>query len=252
MLGINGKPFINLDQYIDLEGLLLQRLEIIANIAKSYRYIHPGSSGTNYNGYNQTQEDIQHLKLRLEKTQSLPDQLKPLNQIQTYYALKYLYPCYTMGTSLVLRGGIEPKKYNVKNLSESVKILPSDSKFTSLYEWLEKEHIFDQIGRVMFFLSEPFQSGIIHSDYPTLVNKKDSLVKDQFLWIRFDRRKEFFIYDELNDVRHQLTGHVNFFNATDYHGSLPGNRHSFSLRIDGVFSQTFIDKVDDIKAFLTQ
>lgn len=252
MRGINNKPYVTLDQYVDIKGLLALKNQVIRSIAKSADEFKPASSGTNQNKLDNSLSDVFEIQRQLFiKHKGVPKNLEGLDLSQRLYAIKYMVPCSTMGNTLVLRGGVEPENYHLKGHNSAVKTFPASARFGALYDWIKKQNIFTEVGRVMFFLSNPYQSSPVHSDYPALVNKDiDRHHKDQFLWIRFDQRKEFFVYDEAQDKKHIIDGYVCYFNSTDYHGSEPGELHSFSLRLDGIFSKSFLDRVPDIKQYL--
>lgn len=250
MIGINKTtPFVTLDDYVDLKGLLDMRGKIVRGIAKSCLAILPGTAGTQYNKIDNSLLDLAQIKEKLIKEDNLPDELVHANQFEREYAMKYMYPSTTMGFCLTLRGGTGPGNYHLKNQSDHVTVFErTDSNFDFMYDWLNKQKIFDDIGRVLFFLSNPYQGSQIHSDYPRLLNT--DRVRDQFVWIRFDHRKKFFVYDEYTKEKHYFDGHVTYFNNVDYHGSEPSELPCFSLRIDGRFTEEFLQKVPAIRQYL--
>lgn len=233
--------YLNLDPYLDVNGLLKLKSRVIAEISKCFAFIMHGTTGTGNNKLDNKINDLKKVSNYLLNSNQLTAELQELTNIQREYALKYIYPNTTMGYQLSLRYVKDNVNWSQKNKKDNIIVTPIDKNFKFIYDWLDKQNIFEEIGRVIFFLSNPYHGGQIHTDYPDLLGKPNN-VKDEFLWIRFDKRKNFFIYDESTHEKFYMDGYVNFFNNKDYHGSDPSELHCFSLRIDGIFKDEFKNK----------
>ena len=67
--------------------------------------------------------------------------------------------------------------------------------------------------------------------------------KSEFIWINPMGLKKFYIYDEDKNIRHDVTSKAVFFNDLDMHGGEPNSQMTWTLRIDGVFTQQFKEKL---------
>jgi hypothetical protein len=114
---------------------------------------------------------------------------------------------------------------------------PAFKFFNFLKVWLEKQEIFSEYGRVVFFINEPGVHSIKHRDYPDGVSRRD-----QFIWISLDGRKNFWVWDDENKTQHNITSRAALFDNADWHGSDRCDYTGWSLRIDGVFSKSFLEK----------
>ena len=134
----------------------------------------------------------------------------------------------------MLRGsGIDT--YESKHDPSHCKDHPIISNFKPFIDWLELENIFEFIGRIVIFLNETGSSVIEHRDYSDGVSKKD-----QFIWICPLGNKKFYIRDEKEKV--YFNSKFCYFDNANIHGSDIIEQSSFSIRVDGVFSKSFLDK----------
>lgn len=133
---------------------------------------------------------------------------------------------------------IYPKNWFNKHLKNESVETENAKYFKFLFDWLDNEQIFSEYGRVVVFLNEPGVSTPIHQDSP------DPTRKDEFIWLSFGNRKKFFVYDAETNTKHYLHSPIGTFDATNYHGADSGEFASWSIRIDGIFSDWFLVKTD--------
>lgn len=100
---------------------------------------------------------------------------------------------------------------------------------------------FVSYGRVLLFLTEHGQSLHVHSDINE--NEREDDLRMDFIWISSSMDKNFFIYDPITDTRHPVESRSAFFNVKDFHGTLPASSYSYSLRVDGWFTEAFREKI---------
>jgi hypothetical protein len=94
---------------------------------------------------------------------------------------------------------------------------------------------FKEIGRVMFFITEPHNETIPHYDDSLDVPDRPN---DDFIWFTTTNRyKKIYVMDPdtLEKSYPEQGKKFVWFNEMDYHGTDPVNRLSFSIRIDGKF-----------------
>lgn len=103
-------------------------------------------------------------------------------------------------------------------------------------DWLDAQHIFSEYGRIVVFLNEPNVYTPIH--YDSLNRERP----DEFIWISLDNRKKMFVFDAETEEKHYLNTHIGMFDTSNYHGADVSNLASWSMRVDGVFSDQFLAK----------
>lgn len=234
MNGINSKPYINLDQYIDLEGLLTIRPQVIRALALSSTGFRPGSIGS---GVSLNPSKFPDINIALKESEGFTVE-------QNLFSTKYMTPCSYMGQILVVQEN--HACFNSHINSQVTRYSQHYKKFDVFHNWLWNQKIFAGIGSITVFMSEPYQSTPIHFNQPVISTGE----KHQFVWIRFDHRKKFFVYDKDTDSKHYFDGHVSFFNDGDYHGTDTSELHAFSIRVDGIFSEEILDQVSDLKIYM--
>lgn len=236
---INGQYSLKLDPYTDTKVWDDMHEEICLGMALSKRYHEPIEIGHQRAVYDPTHIEPRNfirdtLKHSPEYTRLL---LSELSNTELHDFVKFRYRTKSLGTKLLLR------TYNNYHDSFGAKYLASRNKdtlamvyFPSIKKWIKEQTVFSEIGRVLFFINERQTSTPIHSDYADLRTRKD-----QFIWINFNNLKQFFVLD-VNGNKHYMTGRINTFDNASWHGSEPAEHACFTLRIDGVFSDSFLDQ----------
>ena len=126
--------------------------------------------------------------------------------------------------------------FDTKHNANECVALPEDKNFAFFYEWLNSQNIFSDFGRVSLFINYQGASGTLHHDYPDASNPN----QDEFILINFNpKSKKFYLIDNNTDEKVYLTGHCNWFNTSNIHGSDPVPQACYSLRVDGLFSDAF-------------
>lgn len=226
--GINSKPFIDLDKYLDLEALDYIKEEIIFGICKSKRY--QGSYGRGIL-YKDKYLDFREAEELVTKDPILHDQyVKLLSVDDKRFFLKLHYNCYSNYWAIMLRSAME---YKDKHDSSKCVWLNNANYFNSLVDWIEDQSLFSEIGRVTIFLSEHQLETPIHLDNPGDIYKPHC---HEFAWIGFGN-KRIFVFDKDNSKKYYTDNRAVFFNDIDYHGVEASSTMDFSLRIDGKFSK---------------
>lgn len=235
MNGIDRKPYIAADDYIDLAGIIALEKEICYGIAKSE--VQAGIYGPgikdvekygNYLGYS----------MRYAK-QSMPEEERSafmsLNRNQRALFFKLYEGMYSASSVVYLRDfrDLSINSYLDKAKEDKTKPTANINHFPKLTEWIYKLP-FKEIGRIIFFLHEHDCTLLTHRDgtgYTPHTN--------EFLWINPCGVKNFFIYDETTGEEHMVNSKAAFFNDLDMHGGKPNSKMTWSLRVDGAFTDEF-------------
>jgi hypothetical protein len=235
MHGIDKKPFIDCQQYVDVDGIKQLEKEICYGLAKSQwqaGVYGPGILDEEF------RKSFISLSFKYQKTQLSGDEQREflsLNRNQQSKFFKLYEKMYSASHVIYIRDFKDKsiKSYEDKAKTDST-FLTDDSKyFPNLLKWIEKLP-FEEIGRIIFFIHEHDCELLIHRDG---VNYKPH--KNEFLWINPTIDKEFFIWDEITQTKHVVTSPVAFFNDMDMHGGGRPKYMTWSLRVDGKFTSEF-------------
>jgi hypothetical protein len=232
MLTVLGRPFLNLDQFLDIPSLDKITDDILLGIAKTRSSAGPSNSGPGYvdKRYNSVPE-IQRAILG-DPSHPYYNLITDLKGWEAQTFIQYKWPSHVLGNCILLRMA---SSYDAKDLERKTIDLPAIRYFESLMTWIKDQNIFKEIGRTVVLLNDPFSKAIEHSDYADGVSRKD-----QFIWLNPLQRKKFFIKEA--DNKHYVTSKVAFFDSANIHGTDPSDISTFSIRVDGKFTEDFLKK----------
>jgi hypothetical protein len=228
-------PYIGLDQYIDTAKFDSIIDDIIVGIAKSKSYIgptHPGPGCVDKSKknileiYQLIKDDPNHIYHKL--ITGLPIQ-------EALIFIQFKWPSHIMGRCVTLR---QYKEYSLRRFTDGCIDTPAIENFTFFMDWLKEENIFEEIGRTIIFLNDSYSFSVEHNDYNKLT--VDVSRKDQFLWINPLGNKKFYVRDNSNKI--YFESRFCYFDNANLHGADPVDYSTFSIKIDGIFSKSFLDK----------
>ncbi len=241
MIGIDKKPFIDCSPYIDLAGIENLEKEICFGIARSN--VQAGIYGPGLRDIDDRKSFVTlNGEYRLNKQEDLP-KLLSLSRNQRSLFFKLYEGLYNASTTVYLRDIKDKsdipniKDYFDKDSSKKTDWTSDIVNFPNLKKWIEKLP-FEEIGRVLFFIHEHDCELLVHRDG---TNYKPH--NTEFLWINPCMIKKFYVWNEETDERHYVDTPVAFFNPLDFHGGDPVNRMTWSLRVDGKFTQKFKETI---------
>jgi hypothetical protein len=67
--------------------------------------------------------------------------------------------------------------------------------------------------------------------------------RHEFLHLRTNLDKPFYIWDPEDDAKFLVNSHATFFNDQDWHAGGRTNKQTYSLRVDGTFTEEFRKKI---------
>jgi hypothetical protein len=232
MKGIDNKPFINCHPFVDISYLENNYKEICLQIAKSH--IQQGVYGP---GILKEDEYGSYIKFMRKYLKEDPELVSGLGRDQQNIFFKLYEGMFSASTVSYIRNFKDPaslKSYLRKSTADGTVWTANKEFFPDLINWIYSELPFNEIGRILFFIHEHHCEIPIHRDgteYHTHNN--------EFLWINPRSTKKFFIYNEETSEKNYVTTPVAFFNDLDLHGGDPINSMSWSLRVDGKFTDEF-------------
>jgi len=255
--GIGGKPYIDLDPYLDIEGFkklhpkICRGFALAREHAKEGTWMKPGfdwkdaSYIINWKPIYQSFEEFQQLPdddpIKTEGMKLFPSDFKNFKERNIF--VRYLKS--TMGAH-------DPYIYyflweDATNMSDRGEIgrlpTPEQSYFPEVVEWVENLknlNIIEHIGRVIFFVSESSSKPFEHRDID-YSNKHNSNVGHnvEFIHIRPLIKRGFYVWDPDQQKKVYINSHSSFFNDHDWHGGEFSMEQEYGLRIDCKFTKEF-------------
>lgn len=245
---ILNTAIIELDRFVDIESLLsLEKITAIA-LARNKSQLTVSFSGPSTPGLQtwldeSIYKEVKNSLVDCDIPQEIKDTWNKLTHDQQLYYALLVNRGRSLNYGLTLRTIINPTggnsgKFHLKHLEKFTQDTHLRKEFEFIFDWLKKENIFKEIGRVQFFINPEGNSTPIHRDYA------EKSLKDQFIWIRFNKQKDFFVYDAEENKKYFVQGHICTFDNHQWHGSEPNEFMGFSLRVDGVFTEQFLEKTN--------
>ena len=196
--------------------------------------------GRQDNLYDQNLTELFDFAVETAKSGTLTDttMYKSLGSMASFYTYcKYMYPVVALNQCLYARNPIPTARYHEKHLASSFADSTITPEFRFFFDWLDSQNIFNNYGRVVLFINEAGVESTLHRDY---ANPKSH--KNEFIWISLDGAKKFYVYDSETKQKHFFSSPIVYFDNANWHGSESSQFASFSIRVDGEFSNTFLEK----------
>jgi hypothetical protein len=244
--GIAGNDYINLDPYLDINTVKSLHYKICKGIVQS-KYKKEGNivkPGGFDNAYELT---FKPTFQALEEYYALPDdhEIKILgkelgeldNRDEFVLFLKLVLGAYDPYQFIFLKtesGGWDTR-FDEKPWT------PDAEYFPELKTWIENliGPVFEHVGRIIIFKAEHDGITALHRDliHPTETDYTDH--RHEFIHLRTRLDRPFYIWDREFDKKVETTAHAIFFNDQDWHNGGTANVQTFSIRIDGKFTEQF-------------
>jgi hypothetical protein len=248
--GINGSPYVNIEPHIDIEGFSKLHYKICRGLVQS-KYKKEGNMvrpGGCEGAYKLT---FKPLYQALEEYHALPEDHEIRvegrvigeykNRDQFMLFLKLVLGAYDPYQFIFLKteaGGWE-SRFDEKIWTPDAELFPE------LKIWLEAlvGPVFKHLGRIIFFKSEHDCLMPLHRDL-ILPNEHDYFPhRHEFIHVRPNLDKPFYIWDSETDEKILTDKQAIWFNDQDWHAGGRTNKQSYSLRIDGPFTEEFRAKI---------
>lgn len=264
--GINGNAYVDMEPYLDMESFDQLQPEIIRGFAEAREFAKEGTWMTP--GFTFEQMSYQPfwkpIYRAMEEFLALPDD-DPIKKggIDLYrdfkdYKIRNKFTRYLK----MSMGAYDPYIYyflweegewddrpGERQLTEESKFFPN------VVDWvlkLKENKIFEHIGRVIFFHCEadgiPFEHRDLDAKNGMNVIKPH---RNEFIHIRPNTKKAFYIWDPEKKNKVYLNTRAAWWNDTDWHGGERIMEQSYSLRVDGKFTDEFRKKlgIDHIESY---
>lgn len=250
--GINNKSHFSLDDFLDIEGWKKLHPEICRGLVLSQNkkegnlYSCAGAEISPHYGFRK------YIYQALEEYNSLPNdhpikiqgrligELNNRDQFIQYIKLALgAYDSYQFVFLKTEEGGWD-SRFEEKSWT------PDAEHFPGLKLWLEGlvGDVFEHLGRIIFFKQEHDTIPAIHRDL--YQGKSDDYPphRHEFIHLTPDENKGMFLWDSTNDQKIYMSSRANFWNDLDWHSASPSPVQTYSLRIDGVFTESFRKRLE--------
>ena len=252
--GINGSPYIDMEQYLDMGAFEKLQPEIIRGFAEAREFAKEGTwmkPGFNFDNMSyklswkpiyQAMDEFMELPKDDPIYQGGIDLFKDFkNYKQRNKFTRYLK---------MAMGAYDPYIYyflweegSWDDRTAPRKLTEEAAYFPNVVKWVE-EHIpngiFEHIGRVIFFHCEadgiPFEHRDLDAKNGIDVVKPH---RNEFIHIRPNTKKAFYLWDPESKNKTYLNTRAAWWNDVDWHGGEKIIEQSYSLRIDGKFTDQF-------------
>ena len=264
--GINNQPYINMEPYIDMDMFDKLQSEIITGFAlardnaKEGTWMAPGFTFEDMS-YRHNWKPIYEAMLEF---QQLPDS-DPVKQAGLKLMPKDFKNfqernVFTRYLKMAL-GAYDPYIYyylweegSWDDRTAPRTLTPEAQYFPDTVKWVESMvgTIFKDIGRVIFFHCEhdgiPFEHRDLDAKNGVNVVKPH---RNEFIHIRPNTKKGFYIWDPEKQNKIYINSRAAWWNDVDWHGGDKIMEQSYSLRIDGKFTDEFRKKlgIDHLESY---
>jgi hypothetical protein len=260
--GIGGKPYINLDPYLDVQGFtdlhpeICKGLALARDYAKEGTWMSPGfdqSRGSYkwdwkpiYKAHEEYLALADDHPIKVQGKEIYPTDFKDYKQRNLF--TRYLKSALGANDPYIYYFLWNEGNWNERN-AERQKTEESQY-FPNIVQWVEnlqQQNIIDRIGRVIFFLCDhngkafehrdlDAKNGVFENDYYTPHN-------NEFIHIRYRTKRGFYIWDPDTQDKHYVNSHAAFWNDQDWHGGEHSLEQEYGLRIDCKFTDEFRKKI---------
>lgn len=250
MIGVFGQTHFELEHLIDLKTFDDIQLDILKGMALSKKLTIRGQFRNPIVDEQRSYvfDKVKPMFHAYEEFMALPDS-DPVKQIglsireQDNHAfvefMKFAYGAHDHYTVYNFWDGVpgwkaDPKKRPPNEIAEY---------FPSLLTWIESlitAGIFTHVGRAYIVSVDSFGISFEHRD-----NQADpqSDTDSEFIHVRLNTKRPFYVYNAETKERFYIESRVGWWNDKDTHGGDPIAEPAYAVRIDGVFTEEFRNKI---------
>jgi hypothetical protein len=248
--GIGGQPYIDLDSHIDVVGFQQLHYKICRGIVNTS--VRKQGNMSEPGRLNVDLYTVKPLWLALREYRALPmdheirtigreiGEMSNRDSFAEYLKLALgAYDPYEMIFLKDIDGSWETR-FDEKQYK------PEIANFPELRTWMENlvtTGVFTHLGRILIFRAEHDVQMMYHQDFcpPDEYDYFDH--RHEFIHIRPNLDKPFNIYDPETRQAVPVTSHSCFFNDQDFHSGGRVSKQTYSVRIDGVFTDEFRQQI---------
>lgn len=248
--GINSQPYINLDPFIDINGFTELHYKICKGIVlsenkKEGNMVEPGGFDAHpplpFKPFFKAIKEYEQLDYNDEIRVVGREIGEWQNRDKFMQYLKLSLGAYDPYQFVFLKseaGGWETRFEEKEWTSDS-------QYFPELKQWLQTlvGPVFKYLGRIIIFKAEHDCQMIMHRDL-ILPEETDYFNhRHEFIHLRPSLDKPFYFWDPESDTKILMESRASFFNDQDWHSGGKTNKQTYSIRIDGEFTDEFREQI---------
>jgi hypothetical protein len=247
MRGIFGRPFLLLDDLVPLDLLDEEGIDLELATANRYNNVWGAVIPKDPANYYKPPDDASERVLAFyEQHKSNPQAIQNFSKL-AYGAYSPTWVVRLTDASPRLQG-LYDKSFQM-SVDDSSLWHPHRDTFPSVWKFIDQGEVFESTGRINFFITDHHCHTPEHTDYQhdqsSWSTGYKALAEKEFLWISL-KRKDFYVLDDEKKVKHPVYGKCAWFNTLDRHGGDAVSDQTWSLRIDGVFTQAFRENLRQV------
>ena len=254
MQGINSKPYYDMAPYLDMDQFDKLQPEILTGFALAREYAKEGtwmapgftfeqmSYVPNWKPIYKAMTELMALPdtdpIKVAGLKLMPEDFKNFQERNKF--TRYIK---------MAMGAYDPYIYyylweegSWDDRTAPRKLTPEAEYFPETVKWVESlvGTVFEDIGRVIFFHCEadgiPFEHRDLDAKNGVNVVKPH---RNEFIHVRPNTKKAFYLWDPETKDKTYLNTRAAWWNDVDWHGGEKIMEQSYSLRIDGKFTEAF-------------
>lgn len=255
--GINGIPYYNMEPYLDMSEFERLQPEIITGFAEARMYAKEGTwmkPGFTFDNMSYT-PNWKPMYQALDEFMLL-DNNDPIKLAGSQFCKDF--GNYKMRNKLtrflkMAMGAYDPYIYyflweegSWDDRMASRKLTEEAEFFPNVVKWVESlvGTVFEDIGRVIFFHCEADGIPFEHRDLDAKNGMNQTFAhRNEFIHIRPNTKKAMYLWDPETKNKTYLNTRAAWWNDQDWHGGERIMEQSYSLRIDGKFTEEFRRKL---------
>lgn len=259
--GINGQPYIDMSMHVDLESFDKLQPEIYRGFAdarecaKEGTWMQPGIVETDASYIIHWKPIYKAIQEFLALPDDDPVKMGGIDLYRDFddFRVRNRFTRYIK----MAMGAYDPYIYyflweqgSWDDRSATRKLTEEAHYFPNTVNWVENlitDGIFESIGRVIFFVVEhdgiPFEHRDLDAKDGILDSKTYTPHRNEFIHIRPNTKKPLYIWDPHGQNKTYINSRAAWWNDQDWHGGDKLMQQSYGLRIDGVFTKEFRQKI---------
>jgi hypothetical protein len=259
IIGINNKPYIDMEPYIDMDTFdklqpeILRGFALAREFAKEGTWMAPGftfdqmSYRLHWKPIYEAMKEFMALPdndpIKQAGLELMPEDFKNFKERNKFTRfIKMAMGAYDPYIYYFLwEEGSWDERTAPRKLTEEAAYFPN------VVKWVENmitDGIFENIGRVIFFHCEADGVPFEHRDLDAK-NGMNILFphRNEYIHIRPNTKKAFYVWDPETKNKIYLNTRAAWWNDQDWHGGEKIMEQSYGLRIDGKFTEEFRKKL---------
>lgn len=214
---------VELDDYLNTDWQSLHEHACLGIARSRIEFASPGmTDDTGYKSKSIKGQMFQQLISQLpESAQLISSRIKIVPNQAAYLT-------FLTGANMLPVITVRNAPYKDKHSAKARQDTPATQHFDHLINWIDDSGMFVETGRIIIFLSMEGGQTRKHTDTSGPNN-------DEFVWLNPSGRKLFWVMSS-DGVKRFVASYSAWFDTSKYHGSDIADTTTYSIRVDGVFT----------------